>query len=192
MRYFNSYKLLLLACLFWFFQSPALAEDALEDTNHVPTMLGDYGSVPKRLHTDVQGNLYVNTMAVGNCSYSKVVDTITLNNTTTTYTSAAVLSAEMTKVSFIIVYDETEVNKELSGKFTVEVSPDNVNWIDCDLLLDSNGVDNPQKILEYTVDSEDLCYFPYDFNVQWSRVTFIGTNTDATNTILINVWMCWQ
>lgn len=190
MRYFYSCKLLLLACLFWFLQGPALAEDALEDTNHVPSLLGDYNSIPKKIKADVNGNLYINP--VGNSSYSKVVDAIILNNVTTSTTSTAVSIVEKNKISFLISYDETEVDKVLSGKFTVEVSPDNSTWIDYDIIFDSNGTSTPQSLIEYTIDDEDVCYLPQDFTAQYIRVTFTGTNTDATNTELINIWMCWQ
>lgn len=190
MRYFNSYKLLLLACFFWFLQNPALAEDALEDTNHVPSLLGDYGVITKRIMADANGNLYVNT--IGNSGYTKVIDNITLNNVITSTTSVATNISGRNKIAFLISYDETEADQALSGKFTIEVSTDNSIWIDYDIIFDSNGTGTPQSLLEFTVDDEDVCYFPQDFTAQYIRVTFTGTNTNATNTELINVWVCYQ
>lgn len=178
------------AFLVFAFSPLAIAEDALEDANHVPGLLGHYNSATKQIRADESGNIYVNTSAY--YGVTNVIDGVTLDDSPTSTTSVSLELDEYKKICFLILYDETEVGNSVSGTLTIEVSPDEVYWLDCDLIIDQNGVNSPQGSLTYTQDDEDVCYIPSDFIPKYLRVIFTGTNTDADDIILIRVWACYQ
>jgi len=121
--------------------------------------------------------------------YTQIIDT-TLDDDPTTITSSAFFIGDKTKVSFILSYDETEVGNSVSGTLTLEVSPDNSTWYDFDCIFDHTGV--PVASIAYTADAEDVFYLSDSCNFPYVRATFAGTNTDADDTIVIDIFICWQ
>lgn len=174
--------------------SSSIAEDAAEDSNHVPGLLGHYlgvGGVPetRRIMTDDDRRLYVNTVA--DYGTTALIDGVTLDDDPVT-TNGVLTASEMKKLCFFVSYDETEVENTVSGTITVEVGDGAGGWIDFDLIIDQNGIGSPQSSIEYTIDDTDVFYVPAEFYAETWRITFTGTNTDADDTIVVSVFASYQ
>ena len=113
-----------------------------------------------------------------------------LDDAPTLYTSTGVEIGNKNKVSFVLTYNETEVGNTVSGAVTLEVSPDNSNWYALNAFYNNAGTIVPT--VNYTADATDTFHLPEFVTYPYIRATFTGTNTDADDTIQINITLCWQ
>jgi transcriptional regulator of NAD metabolism len=113
-----------------------------------------------------------------------------LDDAPTSYTSAGFEIGSKKKVSFVLVYDETETGGGVSGAVTLEVSPDNSNWYALNAFYNNAGT--IVSTVNYTADATDTFHLPEFVTYPYIRATFTGTATDVDDTIQINIILCWQ
>lgn len=119
---------------------------------------------------------------------SEIVNQL-LDDDPVSVTSAGFEIGDKQKVSFILVYDETEVGG-VSGDLTLEVSPDNTNWYALNAFYNNAGT--IVSTVNYTADATDTFHLPEFVTYPYVRAVFTGTGTDADDTIQINITICWQ
>ena len=122
----------------------------------------------------------------GNVAVTKVMDT-TFNAVTTTANSTAVDIQGMDKVSFFVVYDETEVGNSISAAVTLQISYDNENWLSASF-YDYAGGSTLQTSETISADGKYYCWFNKDLCVPYARVVVTATNTDADDLLDVEVY----
>jgi hypothetical protein len=123
----------------------------------------------------------------GNVAVTKVMDT-TFNAVTTAANSTAVVIQGMEKVSFFVVYDETEVGNSISAAVTLQISYDNENWLSASF-YDYAGGSTLQTSETISADGKYYAWFNKDLCVPYVRVVVTATNTDADDVLDAEVYV---
>ena len=126
----------------------------------------------------------------------KLID-VTLDADPTSDTSASTFIGDCNKVAFIIKTDVdwTDSDPDILVTYTFEVSPDESEWVECDVVMTDDGEDAPVASVIHTTDgdadlvTEEVCYFPIGFTAQYVRVVATATGSDADDTAACSVWL---
>lgn len=123
----------------------------------------------------------------GNVATTKVMDT-TFNAVTTTANSTATDIQGLEKVSFFVVYDETEVGNSISAAVTCQISYDNSHWMSASF-YDYAGGATLQTSETISADGYYYFWFNKDLCVPYVRVVVTATNTDADDVLSVKVYI---
>ena len=114
---------------------------------------------------------------------------ITLDASPTADTSSSFFVGDKDKVTFMNKINVTNAGAGPYADFSVEVSPDDTNWVGFrDIMVSGTSVSG----IAYGADYSDTCTMPIDYTAQYLRTTFAGVNTDVSNTVEIDSWLTWK
>jgi hypothetical protein len=122
----------------------------------------------------------------GNVATTEIMDT-TFNAVTTTANSTAGFLQGADKVSFFVVYDETEVGNSISAAVTCQISYDNSHWLSASF-YDYAGGATLQTSETISADGYYYFWFNKDLCVPYVRVIVTATNTDADDLLTVKVY----
>lgn len=115
-----------------------------------------------------------------------LIDAVLLDNSPTSVTSDSIRVATANKVSFLVVYDETQVGNSVSAAVTVNGSWDNVTFYSLSF-YDIAGGATLQSTETISADGGYFFWLNSAQPVPYIRVIITGTNTDADDTALVSV-----
>ena len=113
----------------------------------------------------------------------------TFNATTTSTTSTVVDISGYDKISFFVVYDETEAGNSISAAVTLDVSYDNSHWLTGMSFLDIAGGATYQTSQTISADGWYVCWLTRDPCIPYIRVAVAATNTDADDVLNVKVYI---
>ena len=122
----------------------------------------------------------------GNVATTEIMDT-TFNAVTTTANSTASFLQGADKVSFFVVYDETEVGNSISAAVTCQISYDSSHWLSASF-YDYAGGATLQTSETISADGYYYFWFNKDLCVPYVRVVVTATNTDADDLLTVKVY----
>lgn len=111
-------------------------------------------------------------------------------------TSTVVFIGNARSVGFSLstVIDRTAETVQVD--YTVEISPDNSTWFDCDTIMTDDGEDAPQATINHQSASdttiEETVYLPKGFTAQYVKVVADVTDSDADDTAVVSVYIYTQ
>jgi len=125
----------------------------------------------------------------------KLID-ITLDAAPTSDTSAPFYIGDADKVAFQIktAVDWTDSDPDITVEYTFEISNDNSEWTECDVVMSKAGEDGPVASITHTtggdsdLTTEECAYLAHGFGAKWLRVVATATNSDANDTAACEVW----
>ena len=114
----------------------------------------------------------------------------TVANTPVLITSDAIRTADFSKATFFVNYDEVETTGDVAGTFYAEVSWDKDTWFSTKIkTFESSKVDTPDTSITFTSDGKKVAFFDVEVIAPWTRVKFLpsGTATSEGDYIYITV-----
>lgn len=135
------------------------------------------------------GRLKVDTELEPSGSYVAMHSELALSGVPSEATSSVIECRSYDKMTFLNDVTVTNSGTGPFANFSIEVSPDNINWINFhDILVSGTSVSG----ITYGATTTDTVGIPNDYTAQYLRTKFAGTNTDVTNSIVINSWLCYK
>lgn len=129
--------------------------------------------------------------AIAGTVYKKQVMDTTLDNDPTSANSTSVNAQGYSKIGFVVQYDETEVGETLSAAVTVDISVDDTTYLDSSF-YDFAGGSTLQTSETIAADGSYYLWLDEAWCVPYVRINVAGTNTDADDTIDVDIWFLGQ
>ena len=172
------------------------------DADAIGIWVDEYGRLVLKGANLSEGSLDVTPIAAPpvDSGYVVVAD-VTLDASPTSATST-VFIGDKSKVTIFLnaVMDWTDSNPDLDLDLKLEGSADNSTFYDLDNVIDATGVDSPVgSVISLALSAGDTdttyekqYHIPDYSTMQYLKVTATATNSDADDTIVLDVIVCYQ
>lgn len=157
-----------------------------------------FGDIELASHDRATGTALVTDISPFASKYSviKNID-VTLDDNPTSDTGAAIFIGDCNKVAFQIKSAVTWDNSDpdVYVTYTFEISNDNSEWTECDVVMSDDGEDAPVASIVHTsggdssLTTEETAYLAHGFGAKYLRVVATATGSDAGDTVACEVWV---
>ena len=143
----------------------------------------------KKLSILLSAFLLIAQIAFASPETKHIIDT-TLDDSPTSITGTW-NTADYNRITFFVLYDETQVGNSISAAVSLEVSVDGTNWL-AGSFFDFAGGSTLQTTETISADGNYIFWLDKAMTIPYVRVTIAATNTDTDDIAAVDCYVVGQ